>query len=141
MFYVGNYFLGTPARNRNRELDAVHGQSTVSIRSTWPGGGSTPDSSLLFEVCRQLWLKNEHGLCVCLPLSIDPYNCSIMLMTCFLLFFFFHCRFFSSFVIFTSHYDCRLSSHHYFLFFFVIFTDRCKWTRTARSCSPYTIPK
>jgi hypothetical protein len=58
--------------------------------STWAGrvsrGITTPDSSLLFEVADSMTKEGTLPNILCTRMSIAPYKCSIMLMTCLFLF-------------------------------------------------------
>ena len=91
-------------------------------------GITTPDSSLLFEVADSMTKEGTLLNILCTRMSIAPYKCSIMLMTCLFLFLFFLCHF-----LFLCHIHLQLRllllSSPLFLasFIFRHFADRCKW--------------
>lgn len=90
-------------------------------------GITTPDSSLLFEVADSMTKEGTLPNILCTRMSIAPYKCSIMLMTCLFLFLFFLCHF-----LFLCHIHLQLRlllSSPLFLasFIFRHSADRCKW--------------
>ena len=90
-------------------------------------GITTPDISLLFEVADSMTKEGTLPNILCTRMSIAPYKCSIMLMTCLFLFLFFLCHF-----LFLCHIHLQLRlllSSPLFLasFIFRYSADRCKW--------------
>lgn len=92
-------------------------------------GITTPDSSLLFEVADSMTkegtLANILRVYTCM--SIAPYKCSIMLMTCLFLFLFFLSHF-----LFLCHIHLQLRLLLSFPLFLASFifrhsAERCKW--------------